>query len=125
MPERQYAEVGDAQSRSPLSIDLHGPIQLQHSFFSNSAILTETFDFENTSVGLKADLPQRWQVTQSFADGKVAGVVDGCLGAGAHFAHCGNLLEILLDARVLIVDVQRGNHTLGEHARTESSRRSL
>ena len=58
MPERQYAEVGDAQSRSPLPIHLHGPVQLQHRFFSDGAVLAETFDFENTSVGLKADLPQ-------------------------------------------------------------------
>jgi len=58
MPERQYAEVGDAQSRSSLPIYLHGPVQLQHRFFSDGAVLAETFDFENTSVGLKADLPQ-------------------------------------------------------------------
>jgi hypothetical protein len=64
-----------------LSIDLHGPIQLQPGFFSDGAILAEAFDFENTSVGLKADLPQHGQVTQPFADGKVAGIVDGCLGA--------------------------------------------
>jgi hypothetical protein len=58
VPERQYAEVGDAQSRSSLPIYLFGAIQLQHRFFSDGAVLAEAFDFENTSVGLKADLPQ-------------------------------------------------------------------
>ena len=75
MPERQYAEVSDAQGRSPLSIYLHRLIQLQHRFFSDGTVLAETFDFENTSVGLKADLPQSGQVTQPLADGKVACVV--------------------------------------------------
>ena len=95
MPERQYAEVGDAQGRSPLPIHLHGLVQLQHRFFSHGAVLAERFDFENTSVGLKAHLPQSGQVTQPLADGKVACIVDGGLGAGAHFAHLGNLFEII------------------------------
>jgi hypothetical protein len=34
-----------------------------HRFFSHRAVVAETFDFEKTSVGLKADLPQSWQVT--------------------------------------------------------------
>jgi len=41
------------------------------------------FDFEKTSVGLEADLPQRGQVTQPLAEVKVASVVDGRLRAGA------------------------------------------
>jgi hypothetical protein len=72
MPKRQHPEVGDAQGRSPLPTYLHRPIQLQHRFFSHGTILAETFDFENTSVGLKADLPQSGQVTQPLADGNVA-----------------------------------------------------
>ena len=54
MPEGQYPEIGEAQSRSSLPAHLHRPIQLQHRFFSHGAVLAETFDFGNTSVGLKA-----------------------------------------------------------------------
>src|SRR5262245_52455163 len=104
MPKRQHPEIRDTESRGALPIRLYRPIQLQQSFFSNSAILAETFDFENTSVGGKADLPQCGQVTQPFADGKVTGVVDGGFGAGSYLAHLGNLLEILLAATVFIVD---------------------
>ena len=146
-PESQYPEVGDAQSRSSLPAYLHWAIQLQHRFFSHGAVLAEAFDFENTSVGLKADLPQSGQVTQSLADGKVACVVDGRFGAGTHFAHLGNLFEVLFDARVLIVDMlatsagaqvylspdKAGHssapvvrdHAIGQHTGPESSRRSL
>jgi hypothetical protein len=38
-------------------------------------------DVQQTSVGLKADRPQRGQVMQPFADVEVPGVVDGRLGA--------------------------------------------
>lgn len=63
MPERQYAMVGDAQSRRPLPMHLHGSIQPQQRFFSDGTVLAKSFDLENTSVGGKANLPQRGQVT--------------------------------------------------------------
>src|SRR5260370_22820297 len=100
MPERQYAEVRDPQSRSPLSIDLHWPVQLQHRFFSHRAVLAETFDFENTAVGLKAALPQSGQGAQPFADGDGAGGCDGGFRAGAPLPPRWDLLEVLFDARV-------------------------
>jgi len=51
--------------------------------------------------------------TQPLADGKVACVVDGGFGAGAHFPHLGNLFEVLFDAGVLVINMQRGNHAVG------------
>jgi hypothetical protein len=36
-------------------------------------------DVEETPVGLEADLPQRGQVLQQFADAKVASIVDSGL----------------------------------------------
>ena len=102
MPKRQHPGIGDAESRSPLPVHRDRSIQLPQGFFSDGAILAEAFDFENTSVGAKADLPQCGQVTQPFADGKVAGVVDGGFGTGAHFADFGNLFEILLATGVFL-----------------------
>ena len=77
-----------------------------HRFLSHRAVVAETFDFEKTSVGLKADLPQSWQVTQPFAEVKVAGIVDGRLGAGTDPRYSGNLLEVLLDTGVFVIDMQ-------------------
>src|SRR5919106_769877 len=85
------------------------------SFFSHRAVMAEALDFEQTSVGLKADLPQCRQVTQPFADGKVTRVVDRGLGPCADLTHVRDLFEILLDAGVLVVHVQRGDHAVGQY----------
>ena len=50
-------------------------------------------------------------------DTEVACVVDG--GFGAQRA---SFLVVLLDARVLVVDVQRGDHAVGDHSRTKLAR---
>jgi hypothetical protein len=63
-----------------------------HRFFSHRAVVAETFDFEKTSVGLKAELPLSWQVTQPFADVKIADSVRAPTSDTP-----GNLLEVLLD----------------------------
>jgi hypothetical protein len=47
------------------------------SLFEKEAVMTDFFDLEQTSVGLKANPPQSAQVAQTLADIKVAGVV-GC-----------------------------------------------
>jgi hypothetical protein len=93
-----------------------------HRAFSHRAVVAETFDFEKTSVGLKADLPQRRQVTQPLADVEVAGVVDGRLRAGSDLGYFRNLLEVLLEARVLVIDVERGDHPVGEHPGSKTPR---
>jgi hypothetical protein len=44
-------------------------------------VVAEALDAEQASVGGEADLPQRGQIGQPFADPEVAGVVDGGFGA--------------------------------------------
>ena len=44
---------------------------------ANEAVVSDSLDVEETSIGLKADLPQRGEVVQSFADSEVTGIVDG------------------------------------------------
>src|SRR5918996_2833854 len=92
-------------------------------FFSHRAVMAEALDFEQTSVGLKADLPQCRQVTQPLADGKVTRVVDRGLGPCADLTHVRNLFEVLFDAGVLVIDMQRWNDSVCQHARPEASRR--
>src|SRR2546426_925981 len=63
---------------------------------------------EQPLVDLVADLEQRLEVSvgEQAADAEVAGVVDGRLGAKRP-----TLFEVLLDLRVLVVDLERGLHT--------------
>jgi hypothetical protein len=53
-----------------------------------------------------------------LADGKVAGVVEGGFGTGAHFADFGSLFEILLATGVFIVARERGNYPVGPNRRS-------
>src|SRR6516225_6589851 len=121
MPQSQHALVGGAQGRGALAVDFQGMVQLLQGFFSYGTVVAETFDFEKTSVGLKADLPESREVTQSFAEVEVTGIVDGGFGAGPDLGDAGNLLKVLLDARAFVVDVQRGDHPLGQHAGAEAA----
>jgi hypothetical protein len=41
-----------------LAVDFQGTVELMQGFFSYGTVMAETFDFEKTSVGLKADLPE-------------------------------------------------------------------
>jgi hypothetical protein len=67
--------------------------------------MTETLDLP--SIDRKADFEQLQQIARLSADAEVVSVIDGRLGTqGAVF------LEILLDPRLLAVDVQRGSYVL-------------
>src|ERR1700730_1041117 len=66
------------------------------------AVVTEALDCEQPAVRAEADFTQFRQVVQSFADGKVVGVVDRRFGAQSAL-----LLVILLDPGVLVIDVER------------------
>src|SRR3954447_4548527 len=71
-------------------------------------------DVEQTPVGSKADLPQSRQVLQSLSNSEIASVVDCSLGAER-----ASLLVILLDTRVLVIDVEGRNNSIGDYARAE------
>jgi hypothetical protein len=77
----------------------------------------DILDLQQAPVGLKADLPECGQVLQLFTDSKIARIVDGGLGAKRT-----SFFVILLDSRVLVVDVQRRDDTIGNHASTEPAR---
>jgi len=81
--------------------------------------MADFFDLEQSAVGLKADYSQRRQVAQTLADREIACVIDGGFDpqSAAFFV-------ILLDARPLVVDVQRRNHSVGDDPGAERSRRA-
>jgi hypothetical protein len=53
--------------RSALPVDLAGTVDLLEGFFSQAAIVAEAFDFDQTSVGLKADLSQTGRTWEEVA----------------------------------------------------------
>src|SRR5262245_47821576 len=67
----------------------------------------------------KADLAQFGKVFDAPADVEVAGVVDGRLSPKRL-----SLLVILLDASLLVIDVQRRRHAVSDGARAEPAGRA-
>jgi hypothetical protein len=81
-------------------------------------VVADHLDVEETPAGCEAGCPQGGQVVQPFADGEVAGVVDrGFRSERLPF------LVVLLDLRVLVIDVQGGNDPRGEDPGAEPARR--
>jgi hypothetical protein len=87
--------------------------------------VAERFDFEKTSIGLKADLPQPGQVPQPLAGVKITGVVHRGSGAGPDLGYSGNLLIVLLDTRAFVIDLQRWDPPSVSRRVRKRGRRSL
>ena len=100
--ERVDDRVGEAQGGGPLTLD-GDRSSTGERVFADRAIVADPLDVQETSVGLKADLPQGGEVRQPSADVEVVRVVDGRLRPERP-----SFLVVLLDPRVLVVDVQRG-----------------
>src|SRR4249920_1104993 len=66
------------------------------------------------SVDCKADLAQLSKILDAAADTKVGGVFDGFFGSKPL-----QQFVVLLDTRLLIVDMQRGNDAIRDDAGTE------
>src|SRR5579863_7161245 len=98
--QRLHARIAEPQRGGSLPVDLDGPNHLLKRVFANRAIMRYGLDVQKASVGLKADLPQSRQVLQQFSDAEVACVVEGGLGAQR-----APFFVVLLDARVLVVDM--------------------
>jgi hypothetical protein len=75
------AWVSEAQGRHPLSRKRLRLVHLLEGVFSEKAIVADLLDVQETSVSLKADVPQSGQVFQPFANVEVARIVDGGFGA--------------------------------------------
>jgi hypothetical protein len=109
--------IAEAENGSPLQIYLNRAVHFLESLFGEQAVMADLFRLEQTAVGLEADCPQRRQVAQTLADIEIPCVVDG--GFGAQGAA---LFVVLLDARFLVADMQRGNHSIGDHPRAKRPR---
>src|SRR5215475_1442165 len=104
------------QRRCALLPDRYWLLHFLECSFADEAIMADALDVEQTSVGCKADLAQLSKILDTAADTKVACVVDGRFGS-----QCLQQLVILLDTRLLVVDVQRRHDAVGDDAGTETA----
>src|SRR5229473_4558085 len=111
--------IGEAQRRGTLVVDGDGSLQVLEGCLADEAVVTDALDVEQTPVGGKADLAQFGEIVDASADGEVAGVVDGGLGSKSL-----PLLVVLLDAVLLVVDVQRRHDAVGDDAGAELAGRA-
>jgi len=73
--QRVHDGVVEAQCAAPLTGHLYRAGDLGPRGFANVTIVADAFDVQETSVGVKADPPQRGEVLQPFADAEVARVL--------------------------------------------------
>src|SRR3984893_16607776 len=109
MQERLDAPIGEAQAPGALAARRDRAVDGLEGIFGEHAVVAQTLDVEQPSIGHKADLAQLRQIVQALADAEVIGVVDRSLGTQGPI-----FLVILLDARVLVVDIQGRSDVLGE-----------
>ena len=102
MQKSLHARISEAQRCRALIVHGDRSLHVLEGGFADEAIVTDALDVKQTSVGRKADLAQLLEIFDASADGEVAGVVDRRFGS-----KCLSLLVVLLDAGLLVVDVQR------------------
>jgi hypothetical protein len=106
--ETLHARIGEAERGCALLPDRHRLLQVLEHGFSDEAIVADTFNVKQTSVGCKANSTQLGKVFDGSADTKVTRIVDGRFGSKGF-----PLLVVLLDTGLLVIDMQRGDHALG------------
>ncbi len=109
--------IGEAQAGSALAIATDRAFDRLEGGLGEHAVVAETFELEQASIGGEADLAQLRQVGQALADLEVGSVVDRGLGPQR-----AAFLVILLDAGALVVDVQRRRDPPGEDTGAEAAR---
>src|SRR6187401_3371576 len=76
-----HPRISETQSCRALSIHRDGSLQVLNRSFADEAVVADSLDVEQTSVGRKADLAQCMEIFDASADVKVTGVIDGCFGS--------------------------------------------
>ena len=94
-------------------------LQSFESLRADPAVVAGFLDLEHAAVGRKADLAQLGQVAQKAPYAEVVAIVNGGFGTQARTAPA--RLVILLEVRVFVIDVQRGDDPLGNYARPASA----
>src|SRR6202008_3335377 len=110
LEERLNGWVGKTQAGRALAAGCHRSVDGLPSIFTKDAVVAQPLDLDQALIGRKSDRAQLCKIVQAFADAEVVSVVDGRLGPqGPVF------LVVLLDARVLVIDVQGWGDLLRDH----------
>ena len=117
--EALHARVTKTQSAGALALNASRALQSFEGLRADPAVVAGFLDLEHAAVGRKADLAQLGQVAQKAAYAEVVAIVNGGFGTQARTAPA--RLVILLEVRVLVIDVQRGDDPLGNYARPASA----
>jgi hypothetical protein len=81
MQERHHARIAEAESRCALTVVDRGALETVERLLTESAVVTEAFDFEKLAVNGLANFTEVNEVFDAFGGIKVARVVDGGFGA--------------------------------------------
>jgi hypothetical protein len=79
--EGHHTRIWEAQGWKASALDDGGNCQGDEGLLSETGVVAQFFDIEETSVGLEADLPESGKINEPFRDAKVEGIVGGELGA--------------------------------------------
>jgi hypothetical protein len=93
--------VIEPKGTGALVVDDGRAMYLFEDGFTDRAVVANSLDVEEASVGLKTELPQGGQVLEPSADVEVVGIVDDGLCSKS-----ATLLVVLLDAVGFVVDVK-------------------
>ena len=105
----QNPAVAEAEAGGALAVDADRLADGINVALADETVVAQVFDAQQAPVGGEADLPQCGQIDESPADGEVVGIVDGGFGPqGLTF------FVVLLDLGFLVLDMERGDHALGE-----------
>src|SRR6201981_3215520 len=110
LEQRLNAWVGKTQAGRALVAGCHRSVDGLQSIFAEDAVVAQSRDLDEPLIGRKSDRAQLRKIVQAFSNAEVVSVVDGRLGPqGPVF------LVVLLDARVLVIDVQGWGDLLRDH----------
>src|SRR6201981_3058184 len=110
LEKRLSAWVGKTQAGAALAAGCHRSVDGLQGIFAEDAVVAQPLDLDQPLIGRKSDCAQLCKIVQAFANAEVVSVVDDRLGPqGAVF------LVVLLDARVLVIDVQGRGDILRDH----------
>src|SRR6266566_4238423 len=114
--ERHDVGVGETESWHAFSLNDRGACEREEGVLSQTTVVAQSLDVQETSVGFKADLPESGKMNEPLGNSKVEGIVGGELGAKAPA-----LLVVLLHRRALVIDMKGGDDARGDDTGTETT----
>ena len=114
----QHSRVAETHSAGTPPINFRRLDELAKRRLIEGRVVAELLDVQETSVGVKADLPEGRQVVQPATDAKIS-----CVGDSSLRSQHAAFLVILFDPRDFVVDMEAGYDVASDDACAKSARR--